>query len=82
MKSIGLIELGGESLNQHVYIKDQSGKLNKWIIEDENDITYKVFYDCHITEVYKNKCYIQQNKLYSTEVRAIYEDDMLPDAES
>ena len=52
-----------------VKIKDNTGKENKWIIEEELDKAYQVFSNGIITYIYKAGCYEIADQLFSIETR-------------
>ena len=52
-----------------VKVKDNTGKENKWIIEEELDKVYQVFSNGIITYIYKAGCYEIADQLFSIETR-------------
>jgi|SRR5665647_1532110 len=53
----------------YIKIKDNRGIEHKWLVEEEMEKTYKVFFNGIITSIYKCGCYTIDGKLYSFEKR-------------
>jgi hypothetical protein len=69
------------TVNQAIYLPDINKNLNKWIIENETENTYKIYADYDkrfVTEVYKSLTYWFEGKLYSSEIRSPF-STIVPD---
>jgi len=60
-------------MEKYIYIKDNKGNWNQWVVDDDTGMfTCRVSYSGDrniITDIYRCKCYCEDNKLYSYEVR-------------
>lgn len=57
---------------QYIKIKDNKNILNKWLIEEETNNTYKIFLNGFISEINKKNTYMKDNILYTSEIRNAY----------
>lgn len=61
-------------MKQYIQIKDRNGLLNKWLIEEETENTYKIMYNGFISEILKRNTYkdFKNDILVTSDIRNAY----------
>lgn len=60
---------------EYIKVSDKNGKQNNWRIEDDIGDYYEVFHKGCTTTLRKDRCFIFEGKMMSSEIKHLYEDD-------